>query len=207
MKTAIYVRVSTSNGSQDLENQLVPLREWARRLGATSITEYKDTASGTKGNRTSLNQLLLDAHRGKLDVVLVWALDRLSREGIGKMCGYIEQLKKSNTRLLSHQEPWLDTSGPVSDLLLAIFAWVAKQERDRIVSRVKMGLETAKRNGKTLGRPKLRNDNRIHFLRSQGRSIREIATIVGVSKGTVEKSLAVLLNPSRAKANAIHSVQ
>jgi DNA invertase Pin-like site-specific DNA recombinase len=80
-------------------------------------------------------------------VLLVWALDRVSREGIGRMVGYIEQLRAAGIRVLSHQESWLDTGGPVGELVLAIFAWVAKQERERIGERVRAGQTRARAQG------------------------------------------------------------
>lgn len=55
------------------------------------------------------------------------------------MLRYLGQLRTAGVRVMSHQEPWLDTAGPTAELLLAIFAWVAKQERDRIVARVRAG--------------------------------------------------------------------
>ena len=88
MKIAIYARMSTNGGRQDIENQLAPLREWAFRLGGDVMGEYIDKASGSKSDRVALNQLLEDAHLRKYNTLLVWALDRLSREGIARMAGY-----------------------------------------------------------------------------------------------------------------------
>ena len=50
----------------------------------------------------------------------------------------------------------LDTSGPVRHLLVAvaIFGWVAEQERTRLIERTRAGLDRARRQGKTLGRPR-----------------------------------------------------
>jgi DNA invertase Pin-like site-specific DNA recombinase len=55
------------------------------------------------------------------------------------MIGYVEQLRAAGIRVLSHQKPWLDTGGPIGELVLAIFAWVAKQERERIGEWVRAG--------------------------------------------------------------------
>ena len=56
--------------------------------------------------------VLAAAHRREFDVLLVWSLDRLSREGITPMLGYLNQLKTAGARVLSHQETWLDTTAP-----------------------------------------------------------------------------------------------
>lgn len=193
MKCAIYARVSTTGGRQDLENQLAPLREWAGRLGAEVIVEHVDECSGSKGSkdRKALALLLQGAHRRQFDTVLVWALDRLSREGIAKLSGYLEALRRSGVRVLSHQEPWLDTSGPVSDLLIAIFGWVAQQERARIRERILAGLERAKGKGKILGRPELSFDIEIaKRMKQEGKSLRTIAKALMVSKSTLSRTLS-----------------
>lgn len=193
MKISIYARVSTKSDRQDLQNQLTPLRDWALRLGGEIVFEYVDEASGTKGDRSGLKQLMQDARLKKFDTLLIWALDRLSREGIHKMTGYLEELKRNKVRVLSHQESWLDTDGPVSDLLIAIFGWVAQQERNRISERVKAGLDRAKAKKIQLGRPTtLYSKARIKELRLGGLSTRKISREIGVSHVTVSR---VLQNP------------
>lgn len=190
MKISIYARVSTKSDRQDLQNQLTPLREWALRLGGDIVFEYVDEASGTKSDRSGLKQLIQDARLRKFDALLIWALDRLSREGIYKMTGYLEELKRNKVRVLSHQESWLDTDGPVSDLLIAIFGWVAQQERNRISERVKAGLDRAKAKKIQLGRPTtLYSKARIKELRLGGLSMRKISREIGVSHVTVSRVL------------------
>lgn len=191
MKIALYARVSTSDGRQDANNQLAPLREWAERLGGTVVSEYVDEASGCRSDRIALTHLLSDAHLRKVDTLLIWTLDRLSREGIARMTGYLEKLKASGVRVLSHQEPWLDTAGPVADLLVAIFGWVAQQERQRIRERVLAGLKTARGKGKRLGRPARRTDlGKAHDLRTKGHTLRQAAQILGVPKSTLARLLS-----------------
>lgn len=206
MRISIYARVSTRDGRQDLENQLSPLREWATRLGGKIVTEYVDEVSGSKGDRKALNRLLEDAHRRQFDCLLIWALDRLSREGISRMLGYLERLRQCDVRVLSHQEPWLDTGGPVSDLLIAIFGWVAAQERQRIRERILAGLKTAKAKGKRLGRPERQVDMvKLTKLRSRGFTLRQIAQAVGVPKSTVSVLLSRKSPPISASENLIIS--
>jgi len=98
--------------------------------------------------------MLEDANKRKFDLLLIWSLDRLSREGISNTLGYLERLKRNGIALKSLQESWLDTRDEgLGQLLLAIFSWVAQQERKRIVERTRAGLLRAKRQGKRLGRP------------------------------------------------------
>ena len=80
-RAALYVRVSTKE--QTTENQERDLQEWAQRLGLKVMNIYTDTTSGARADRTALAQVLAGAHRREFDVLLIWSLDRLSREGIG----------------------------------------------------------------------------------------------------------------------------
>lgn len=193
MKTALYARVSTNDGRQDSENQLVELREWAKRLSGDIVKEYVDEASGSRGDREALNGMLQDAHTKRFDSLLIWSLDRLSREGVGRMVGYLERLKNYDIRVLSLKEPWLnlDDSNPVSDLLISVFAWIAQQERKRIQERVRAGLKTARAKGKRLGRPVRKvNLQKAVQLQSQGLPLRQIAQVLGVPRSTLARALS-----------------
>src|SRR3979490_2044425 len=93
-RVAIYARVSTEDRGQDPENQLAQLRTWCASAGHQIVTEYVDHASGGKGadKRPRFKAMLDDAHRRRFDVVLCWALDRLSREGMVTTVGYLQRL-------------------------------------------------------------------------------------------------------------------
>ena len=161
-RIAIYCRVSKNDQSQDPLNQLHPLREFAKALQGEIIEEYIDLSSGANGDRKNFLQMFEDAEKRKFDLILVWALDRLSREGISNTLGYLKRLKRSGVALKSLQESWLDTRDEgLGQLLLAIFSWTAQQERQRIVERTKAGLEKARKRGKILGRPKGSTDKKV----------------------------------------------
>lgn len=154
MKISIYGRTSKNDESQDPQNQLNPLREYAKALGGEIVEEYIDLASGAKSDRAEFLRMLDDADKRKFDLLLFWALDRFSREGISNTLGYLNRLKKNNIAVKSFQESWLDTRDEgLGNLLISIFAWVAQQERRRIIERTKAGLDRARRNGTKLGRP------------------------------------------------------
>jgi len=158
MKTIIYARVSKSDTTQDPQSQLQPLRKYAEAMSYTVVHEYIDYASGGSANRPQFQQMLKDARLRKFDTILVWSLDRFSREGIRNTLSYIEKLESYHVSLKSLQESWLDTSDKaMSQLLLAIFSWVAEQERLRISERTKAGLSRSK---KKPGRPKGSKDSK-----------------------------------------------
>src|ERR1700678_4134992 len=78
-RVALYARVSTTNGDQNPETQLIALREYCEQRGWKIAEEYVDRISGVKERRPSLDKLMADAKRRKFDTLLVWKLDRLGR--------------------------------------------------------------------------------------------------------------------------------
>ncbi|RKG72684.1 recombinase family protein [Corallococcus terminator] len=63
------------------------------------------------------------------------------------------ELDRLGVKVIFLQEGWLDTTVPVRSLLVAVFGWVAEQERHRLIERTKAGLDRARAQGKRLGRP------------------------------------------------------
>lgn len=185
-RAALYVRVSTRE--QTVANQEIELRRWAERLGLEVVNVYADTASGARSDRVALAAVLAGAHRRDFDLLLIWSLDRLSREGIGPMTRYMEQLRAAGVRVQSHQENWVDTSSPVWDLLLAVFAWVAQQERQRIGERVRAGQARARARGVHLGRkPRLVDLGELLRRRQAGDSWRRIARAMKAPISTLRR--------------------
>lgn len=158
-KCAILLRVS--DPSQHTENQLPELQSLAERRGLEVAKVYELQESAWQGaHQKLLTQVYQDAKAGRFQVLLVWALDRLSREGPLATLEIVDRLGKSGVRVWSHQEPWTEVGGEMLELLLAIAGWVARMESNRRSERTKAGLERAKSDGKTLGRPKGSLDTR-----------------------------------------------
>src|SRR5438477_8897978 len=167
MKVAIYARVSTDK--QDNENQLDQLREFASRQSWEIVTEYKDTVSGSgRRTRPQFDAVMLAASQRRFDLLLFWALDRLSREGIVKTLGYLEQLGTWGCGWRSYTQPLLDTGNEMTNgIVLSVLAAVAKQERITCLSARRQGLQRARRAGKRLGRRAVQVDVRaVHKLRA-----------------------------------------
>lgn len=160
MKVAIYARVSkdeaASDGSlQDPTNQLIPLRKLCEAMNWEISEEFIDKCSGGSANRPEFQKMMAKVRQKHFDLILVWALDRFSREGMTNTLSYIKQLKHYNTNLRSLQESWLDTTQQgVTELLLAIFSWVAAEEKRKISERTKAALAKLKSQGVRLGRPR-----------------------------------------------------
>lgn len=159
MKVALYARVSLEEGNKDdrryqePENQLEPLRAFAKAKGWEIVQEYVDRGSGANPARENFRKCLNDAMQHKFMAILVWKLDRFSREGISQVFAYIERLKSRNVALISLTESWLDTSkdNPMSDITLAVMSWASSWERQKISDRTKAGIQRLKNIGQYKG--------------------------------------------------------
>lgn len=189
MRVAIYARVSTTK--QDNENQLAQLHEFVRKQNWQIGDQYVDCESGGKADRIQFQRMLLDASQRKFDLVLFWALDRFSREGVLQTLTYLNRLESYGVGFRSFTEPFFDSCGVFKDAVLAIMATLAKQERVKRAERTKAGLAIAKARGRVLGRPKVsvRSDV-VAQLRSRGRSLRAIGRELRISEASVRRLLA-----------------
>jgi DNA invertase Pin-like site-specific DNA recombinase len=188
MKIAIYARVSTDK--QDTENQLVQLRDFAAKQSWEVVREYTDCESGSKSDRAQFQQMFADASRRKFDLVLFWALDRLSREGVLETLQHLNRLTSYGVGFRSFTEQFFDSCGIFKDAVIAIMATLAKQERVKRSERTKAGLARVRAAGKSLGRPARLNGRHsveIARLRSQGLSLRAVGRHLGISEGSVRR--------------------
>jgi DNA invertase Pin-like site-specific DNA recombinase len=150
---------------------------------------YEEIESAAKA-RPVLDRMLADVRAGRVQAVAVWALDRLHRSMPGAINTVLE-LDRLGVPVLSVREGWLDTSGPVRPLLVAIFGWVAEQERTRLIERTKAGVERARRQGKRLGRPPT-SPILLHAARdlvAMGVPVAEAARQKGVARSTLRRFL------------------
>jgi putative DNA-invertase from lambdoid prophage Rac len=151
VKAAIWTRVSTSE--QDAGNQLPALRKLAHHRGLHVVKEYSVEASAYNGaHRAALSGALEDARHGEFDVLLVWALDRLTREGIEATLATMRRFRERGVLVISHEESWTDGPPEMQEILTAFFAWVAQMESKRRSERIKAGLERRKSEGKPIRR-------------------------------------------------------
>ena len=157
---AVYLRVSDPGSGQTVENQRPPLEALAVARGYEIVHVYEDGESAWKGGgRPALLEALEDARRGRYQVLLVWSLDRLSREGIASMLELLNTFTKYGVKVISLQESWTEVDGDLRDLLISIVAWVARMESQRRSERTKAGMDRVRRQGKTIGRPKGKQDS------------------------------------------------
>jgi len=185
-RAAVYLRVST--GGQSVENQAAEVYRIGRTRELTLVSEYTETASAG-GVRPQFRAMMEAARLGAFDVLLIWALDRFGRSMIGNV-GAVLELDRLGVEVVSVRESWLDTRGPVRSLLLAIFSWIAEQERTRLGERTRAGLERARGKGVKLGRPARRVDTRAAWkLRASGLSWNVIARKLNVPASTLARAV------------------
>lgn len=201
MRAFLYARVSTGDKGQDTENQMPEMRRCVEGRGWKLRREYLDQISARgKRIREQFDEMLEACDRHEADIVVIWALDRFSREGPLKTMLLLDRLQRAGVRVKSMREPWLDPDSPTYDLLVPIFAWIAKQESVRLGERVRAGMERARSNGKSFGRPRHQIPRqKIVGLRGEGLSLRQIAKATGISEGSVRRALKTV----RKKAIAI----
>jgi DNA invertase Pin-like site-specific DNA recombinase len=154
-RVALYARVSTADKDQNPETQLLPLREFAAAQG-WQTTEYVDYASaGDLKGRTAWTAMMDAAAKRKLDLVVVWKLDRAFRS-VAHASATVSHLRRWGVGLRSYMEQWLDTSGtnPVGELMFNILTSFAEFEKALIAQRVRAGMARAKAQGIHCGRPR-----------------------------------------------------
>jgi DNA invertase Pin-like site-specific DNA recombinase len=137
-----YCRVST--GSQSLDAQIAALRA----AGATTV--FKEKASGARSDRQQLRRAIDNLAAG--DTLIVTRLDRLARSA-RDLHNIVHEISERGAGFKSLAEAWVDTSSPISRLVLGILANIAEFERSLIQSRTDAGIQRAREAGVKFGRP------------------------------------------------------
>jgi len=185
-RAALYLRVSTLD--QHPETQLLDLRQIAAQRGYEIVAEFTDRISGARARRPGLDQMMKEARRGRFDVLLIWAFDRLARS-VRHFLEVLDELNRLNIEFVSFREQ-IDTGGPLGRAVIVIIGAVAELERALIVERVRAGMRRARLEGRHIGRRPLDLD-RAGILRDRqrGQSLGQLATACGISRATVHRVL------------------
>lgn len=189
---AIYTRVSTSD--QSTQSQHHQLMQYLLSRGWAPFSVYTDEGvSGVKSSRPALDRLMADARQRKFDIVLVWSLDRFARS-TKQLLLALDEFNALKIQFVSYTQS-IDTTTPTGILFFTIVAAFAQFERDMIRSRVKAGLDNARRKGTVLGRRRVViNVDQVLYLRSAGKSWEWIAQTMKTSTGTVRRAYDRALN-------------
>ena len=195
-RIAIYARVSTSDGAQDPETQLMPLRDFCVTQGWEVFDEYIDLAPANDlAHRIRWRKLLDDAARRRFSMVVVFKLDRAFRS-VKHMHDTLSAWEIVGVSFKSYREQF-DASTALGRLLLNLLASLADFELELIRERVKAGMDRARRQGERIGRPKVtdRRGFRNRFgailerLKSGDISRRKAAKELGIGYATLKRLL------------------
>ncbi len=184
-RVGIYLRVSTDTQSTDLQAQ--ELRQYSQARGWNEFSVYEDKATGTNANRPELKRLLADARCRKIDLILVWKLDRFARS-LKDLLTLLQELAELGVDFISLRDQ-LDLTTAAGRLMAQMIGAFAEFEASLIKERVKAGLRAARAKGKRLGRPRSIDRYQVERLREQGLSLSQIAARLGVTKSGVSKTL------------------
>lgn len=191
-RVALYARVSTNNGKQNVEVQLQPLRQYCNQRNFTVYKEYIDHMSGANDDRPSLKQMMDDIRKRRVDSVLVFRFDRFARSTKSLVLA-LEEFRELQVDFISYSEN-IDTSTPMGKAMFTMVSAMAEFERSLIQERVVAGLNKAKADGVRLGRPKVGFDvNRAVELKLAGFTWARLANEMEVSSSTLRRLIPPLL--------------
>jgi len=169
-----------------------------RRWPKADVKEYLDKSSGARFSREGLDSLMSEVRRGRVDVVVVYKLDRLGRS-LQHLAQLIGEFEAHGTALVATSQG-IDTSesNPAGRLQMHVLAAVAEFERSVIRERINAGLAAARERGAKLGRPRTLDQHvaAVSKLSRQGLSGRNIAAKLNIPEG----SIFALLKKARANA-------
>lgn len=154
-KAAVWIRVSTDHQVGD--NQVPDLERFAEHHGYEIVERYQLSESAWNGGKDggeykrTLQRAQSDAWQGHFSVLIVWALDRLTREGAEGTLRLLRQFRERGCTVVSVQESWLNTSSEAQEILVSFAGWMAEQESRRRSERIKAGLARRRAEGKPVG--------------------------------------------------------
>jgi DNA invertase Pin-like site-specific DNA recombinase len=155
VKCGVWYRVNI--GSQDSDNQVPDVETFTGHHGYQIARTYTVSDSAWKNGggaeyKAALAQALDDAHAGRFTVLVVWALDRIVRDGAEEALAIFRQFRQRGVTVVSVKESWLNGSPEVQEILISFAGWMARMESQRRSERTKMGLDKRRAEGGHVGR-------------------------------------------------------
>lgn len=186
---AVYYRVSSD--MQDFSMQKHAVEEWLHTNKHQKILYFEDFAiSGGTSDRPAYQKMIKAAYQKKIDTIVVYRLDRLSRQASPAM-QLVLKLDELGVDIVFLTQPELSSiNNPVRHIVLAVYSYFSEMERLTICERVRAGLKAAKAKGKILGAPQRFDEEekrKICLLRKNGYTLRDIAREMKCATGTVHR--------------------
>ena len=192
MKVALYCRVSTSTKEQTTENQRLELESYCDRMNYEIVKIYEDEVSGAKSRekRPAYNELCKDAFLKKFDAIIGWDVSRFGRS-MKEFVSFLSDMDDKGIGVIAVKNG-LDTVSSSGRMMMKLIGVLEEWNREMLIERTNAGLARTVANGTKLGRKKTVTDkitDQIIELRTEKKSIRAIASEVGVSTATVQREL------------------
>jgi DNA invertase Pin-like site-specific DNA recombinase len=191
-KVALYCRVSTSTKDQTTENQLRELTAYCDRMDYEVVKIYEDEVSGakTREKRPAYNEMCKDAFLKKFDTIIGWDVSRFGRS-MKEFITFLSDMDDRGIGVIAVKNG-LESQSSSGRMMMKMIGVMEEWNREMLIERVNAGLARTVANGTKLGRKKITNPKmtaQIVELRNENKSIRAIATEVGVSTATVQREL------------------
>ena len=200
--TAIYLRVSTNNGTQVTDSQFDEVTRFCESKGWSNTIIYEDKASGTKASRPALDKLVKAMRGGVVERVVVYKLCRLGRS-LTHLAVLLNEFKSLRVPLIATSQG-LDTSdsNPCGQLIMGVLMCVADWERQNLLERCAAGIKSAKNRGVVFGRKPTLHKRRdeVMNLKHQGVGLRQIGRELNIPIASVCKIIK-LANEEKNHAN------
>jgi DNA invertase Pin-like site-specific DNA recombinase len=192
VNAAAYVRVSSR--SQDHATQRDAIVRAAAARGDELGRWFVERRSASTTERAALLELRGAVRAGEVRRLYVFRLDRLIRTGMRDMLALLDEFTGAGCELVTLADGF-SLDGPARDIVVAVIAWAAQNERLAIGERISAARERVERAGGKWGQPERMTpfqQKRAQSMKSSGKSIREIAVALKVPRSTVADTLARL---------------
>lgn len=188
MRAALYARISTRD-QHSIPMQLDAMRQYAELRGWEIVAEVSEAETGKKDDRPGRKQIVSLAHKGKLDVVICWKLNRWGRSTPDLLMS-LDDLQAHRCSFVSLSEQ-IDLTSPTGRMMAGILAVFAQFEREMLVENVKAGVAAyRKKNGKWGPTPYARAKSAdVLRLKAEGKTVTEIARELGIARPSVYRAL------------------
>ena len=185
-RTFAYVRVSTTG--QTTGNQVREIEAAGFKVALPRVVSETISGSSSIDQRPAFKRLLIRLERD--DVLLVTKMDRLGRDAID-VATTVAKLADMGVRVHCLALGGVDLTSPAGKMTMGVINAVAQFERDLLIERTHSGLERAKAEGATLGRPASLNGGQVKTIKaelSSGSSVSAVAKRYGTSRQTIMRA-------------------
>ncbi|WP_024833898.1 recombinase family protein [Ruminiclostridium josui] len=154
MRAAIYSRKSRFTGrGESIENQIQMCKEYAIKnigLSENEFVIFEDEGfSGGNTNRPKFKEMMREARSKKIDIIICYRLDRISRN-VSDFSQLINELEKYNVSFISVKEQF-DTTKPMGRAMMYIASVFSQLERETIAERIRDNMLQLAKTGRWLG--------------------------------------------------------